>query len=251
MTGPQAQRVAIFGATSAIATAVARLYAGRAGRLVLVGRDAEALGALGADLAVRGAVQVETLRADLADPASLADIADRAWSFYDGLDVVLIAHGSLPDQASVRDDPAAIAEAINLNLISAAGLSAALGARFEAAGSGTLAVITSVAGERGRQSNYVYGAAKGGLQRFLEGLRHRLHPASVQVLDIRPGFVSTPMTAHLAPSGPLWAEPKAVAADIVRAIDQRRAVLHTPWFWMGIMLIVRALPRAVFHRSKL
>src|SRR5262249_5174180 len=128
-------------------------------------------------------------------------------------------------------------------------LAAHLAARFEVQRGGALALITSVAGDRGRKSNYFYGAAKGGLQLLAEGLRHRLHPAGVQVLDIRPGFVMTRMTDHLPRGGLLWAEPDRVAADIERALSRRRAVLYTPWFWRGILAIVRALPRPLFHRT--
>jgi short-subunit dehydrogenase len=121
---------------------------------------------------------------------------------------------------------------------------------MQAQGSGTIAVVTSVAGDRGRQSNYVYGAAKGGVSRFLEGLRHRLHQAGVKVIDIKPGFVDTPMTAAFR-KGPLWVGPEQVAKDIERALDRNRADVYTPWFWRWIMLAVRALPNALMHRTKL
>lgn len=244
------RRIAIFGATSDIAVAVARIYAEQGAALVLVGRDPAALSALANDLTVRGASQAMVDQADLAQIGGLAAVAGRAWDALGGLDIALVAHGSLPEQSAVQDDPSKVGDAIVLNFASAAALCAALSPRFEAARAGGIAVITSVAGDRGRQSNYVYGAAKGGLQRFLEGLRHRMHPAGVQVLDIRPGFVSTRMTAHLA-SGPLWASPQSVARDIVRALARGEGVLYTPWFWAPIMFVVRALPSAVFHRSRL
>lgn len=244
-------RVAIFGATSGIATEVARLYAQSGATLVLAGRDRAALEALAADFTVRGATAVDIRTGDLGAIAGLDALVAQVWDTADGLDLALIAHGSLPDHAAVRDDPLALAEAVNLNFTSAAALCAALAPRFEARRAGMLAVLTSVAGDRGRQSNYVYGAAKGGLQRYLEGLRHRLHPSGVKVLDIRPGFVSTRMTAHLPSGGPLWATPKRVAKDIARAAAGRGGVLYTPWFWRPIMLIVRLTPAAVFHRSRL
>jgi short-subunit dehydrogenase len=139
---------------------------------------------------------------------------------------------------------------VSLNLVSPMILCLHLAGRFKTQGSGIIAVITLVAGDRGRKRNYAYGAAKGGLQRFLEGLRHRLHTAGVQVLDIRPGFVSIRMTEHLPQSGPLWAKPERVVADIMRALQRRRAVLYTPWFWRPITAIVRVLPRAVFHHTQ-
>lgn len=245
------RRVAIFGATSGIAAAVARRCAAHGARLVLVGRDGNALGLAAKDLRVRRAAEIVTQIADLADLDALDAAATAAWDAFGGLDVALVAHGSLPDQERAETDPTTAGKALALNFESPALLCLHLATRFERQRSGTLAVITSVAGDRGRKSNYVYGAAKGGLQRFLEGLRHRLFAAEVQVLDIRPGFVSTRMTAHLPQSGPLWARPDRVAADIVRAIDKGRAVLYTPWFWAGIMMVIRNLPRPVLHRSSL
>jgi decaprenylphospho-beta-D-erythro-pentofuranosid-2-ulose 2-reductase len=243
------RRVAIFGATSGIAVAVARRLAASGASLVLVGRDGEAIAAASRDLKVRGAAGIVEIAADLAPPEGLGDIAEQAWRAFGGLDVALIAYGTLPDQAGLEAEPQAAAPMLALNFTSPAVLALHLAGRFEAQGSGVLAVVTSVAGDRGRKSNYLYGAAKGGLQRLLEGLRHRLHAAGVQVLDIRPGFVATRMTDHLPRGGPLWAEPDRVAADIVRAVERRRAVLYTPWFWRAILAIVRALPRPLFHRT--
>ncbi|WP_250523076.1 MULTISPECIES: SDR family NAD(P)-dependent oxidoreductase, partial [unclassified Caballeronia] len=123
--------------------------------------------------------------------------------------------------------------------------------RLEAQRHGTLAVISSVAGDRGRPSNYLYGSAKAALQAFLEGLRARLFKVGVHVVDIKPGFVATPMTAGLPLPGPLVATPEKVAKDIVRGIDRKKDVLYTPWFWWGIMLIIRNVPRFVFKRASL
>ena len=242
-------RIAIFGATSAIAMAVARRLAASGASLVLIGRDSEAVAAASRDLRVRGAAATVEIGADLAATERLGDIAAEAWGAFGGLDVALIAYGTLPDPSRLEAEPQAVAPMLALNFLSPAVLALHLAGRFETQGSGVLAVITSVAGDRGRKSNFLYGAAKGGLQRLLEGLRHRLYAAGVQVLDIRPGFVATRMTDHLPRGGPLWAEPDRVAADIVRAIERRRAVLYTPWFWRVILGIVRALPRPLFHRT--
>jgi decaprenylphospho-beta-D-erythro-pentofuranosid-2-ulose 2-reductase len=249
------RRVAILGASSGIGSAVARRYAEAGHRLVLVGRDRGKVERVSADLGVRGAADIVTQIADLADLEALPGVAEAAWAALGGLDVAIIAHGTLPDQAAAQHDPGMATAALMLNFTSPSLLCEGLATRFEAQGSGTIAVITSVAGDRGRQSNYLYGAAKGGLQRYLEGLRHRLAGAGVRVLDIRPGFVSTGMTAHLAQGGPLggflWAKPDLVARDIVRAIERGRPVLYTPWFWRPIMLAVRTLPRPLFHRTRL
>ena len=245
------ERIALFGATSAIATEVGRLFARRGARLVIIGRDQARLSSLAADLKVRGASEIAIIERDLAEIEGLAAVSEQAWAALGGLDLALVAHGVLPDQAKAQDDPEGLAAAMLVNFVSPAALCAALAPRFAAAGHGVLAVITSVAGDRGRQSNYVYGAAKGGLQRYLEGLRHRLHGKGVTVLDIRPGFVSTPMTAHLGGSGPLWASAKTVAADIVRASAGGNGVRYTPWFWAPVMLAIRSLPTPIFHRLRL
>ena len=250
-TAAPARTVAIFGATSDIARAVARRCAERGDRLLLVGRDGAALAAGAADLAVRGAPEVAVQTADFARLADLPAVAAAAWGRFGVLDVALIAYGALPDQAACEQDAAAAAAALAINLTSPVLLIGELAQKFAARRRGTIAAISSVAGDRGRRSNYLYGAAKGGLQRYLEGLRHRLHRAGVVVLDIRPGFVATRMTAHLDASGPLWATPDAVASDIVRAVDARRAILYTPWFWRPVMALIRRLPRAVFHRTSL
>ncbi|WP_424813612.1 SDR family oxidoreductase [Roseococcus sp. YIM B11640] len=243
-------RIAIFGGTSAIALAVARRYAAEKARIVLVARDAAALERERADLSVRGA-EVVSLQADFTDFAALPAVARAAWDAFGGLDIALVAYGSLPDQGEATASARAAEQALSLNFTSPALLLGELANLFASTRAGCIAAITSVAGDRGRQSNYVYGAAKGGLQRFLEGMRHRLWRDGVAVLDIRPGFVSTPMTAHLPQGGPLWATPDAVAKDIVAAIGKRRAVLYTPWFWRFILLIVSFLPRPLFHRSRL
>ncbi|OYW61106.1 MAG: short-chain dehydrogenase [Rhizobiales bacterium 12-68-15] len=244
-------RIAIFGATSDIAAAYARRSAEGKARLALFARDAAALDALKADLVVRGAAEVQTFAADFTDFSALPGLARTALTALGGLDVALVAYGSLPDQKTLNTDPAALRAALDLNFTSPAMLANLLAEGLEPARAGAIAVITSVAGDRGRQSNYGYGAAKGGLQTFLDGLRHRLAPAGVHVLDIRPGFVATKMTAHLPQGGPLWAMPDKVATDIAGALRKRSAVLYTPWFWWGIMTIIRAVPRAVFHRTKL
>lgn len=249
---PRPLRAAIFGATSGIAIATARQLATGGARLVLVGRDGEALAAEGRDLTVRGASEIAEITCDFAALETLGNAAERAWETFGSLDLALIAYGTLPDQAALDADPdTAAAAALSLNFTSPGVLALHLAKYFEAQGSGALAVITSVAGDRGRKSNYLYGAAKGGLQRLLEGLRHRLFARNVQVLDIRPGFVMTRMTEHLPRGGFLWATPDKVAADILRAVERRRAVLYTPWFWRFILLIVRALPRPLFHRTSL
>jgi decaprenylphospho-beta-D-erythro-pentofuranosid-2-ulose 2-reductase len=153
----------------------------------------------------------------------------------------LIAHGTLPDQGACQASFDTARREFEVNALSVLSLLTLAANRFEQQRSGTIAVISSVAGERGRQSNYLYGAAKGAVSLFLQGLRNRLSKSGVQVVTILPGFVDTPMTADF-PKGPLWAQPDAVARDIVRAIEGGRDVLYTPWFWRWIMLIIRTIP---------
>jgi decaprenylphospho-beta-D-erythro-pentofuranosid-2-ulose 2-reductase len=243
--------IAIFGATSDLAAHVARRYAEAGSCLVLVGRSDQRLGAMADDLAVRGATEVAVQTADFADFAALPAVAAAAWQRFGGLDLALIAYGSLPDQSACERDQETAAAALAINFTSPVLLISELARNFRVQGRGTIAAISSVAGDRGRKSNYIYGSAKGGLQRYLEGLRHSLHASGVTILDIRPGLIATKMTAHLSGDGLLWAKPDVVAADIVKAVSRQSAVLYTPWFWRLILAIIRALPRALIHRTSL
>jgi short-subunit dehydrogenase len=243
-------RVFVAGATSAIAQAVARRLAQRPARFFLVARDAAKLAAVQADLRARGAVQVEAAVADLDDLARHSALVDQACAALGDIDIALVAHGTLPQQAECEADFEAARAALHTNFVGPASLASALARRMEGRGRSTIAVIGSVAGDRGRRSNYVYGAAKGGLAIFLEGLRHRLYGSGVNVLTVKPGFVDTPMTRGFA-KGPLWASPERVAAGIVRAIDRRAHVAYIPWFWRLVMAAIRALPDRVFLRTRL
>jgi len=246
-------RIIIFGATSAIAHATARLWAARGASIFLVGRNPEKLQAVEADLRARAApgATIASAPADLDTAVDHPRLIEAGTAALGGLDIAFIAHGNLPDQAACQASVPAMLAQLNTNALSVISLCTLLGNRFEAQGNGCLAVITSVAGDRGRQSNYAYGAAKGLVIRFLQGLRNRLTPHGVGVVDIRPGFVDTPMTASLDKGGPLWAGPEKVAADIVRAVDARRGVLYTPWFWRYIMMIIVSIPDRIFNRLKL
>ena len=173
-----------------------------------------------------------------------------AWEVLGEVDVVLIAYGTLPDQRACEQNVAAALEAFEINALSTIGLLTHLANRFEQQEHGTIAVISSVAGDRGRQSNYVYGAAKGAVTIFLQGLRNRLHRAGVSVLTIKPGFVDTPMTAHLSKNA-LWSRPQAVAQAVHRAIRTHRNVVYVPGFWRLILLVIRSIPERVFKRLKL
>lgn len=244
------QKILIIGATSAIAEATARRFAQRGDSLYLLARNGERLDALLADLKIRGASATAGARFDANDHEHHAAVIEQAAAAMGGLDAVLIAHGTLPDQHACQADAALALREIGTNALSVIGLLTHIANRFEAQRAGVIAVIGSVAGDRGRQSNYVYGSAKGMLAIFLQGLRNRLQKAGVHVLTIKPGFVDTPMTASFK-KGPLWATPDQVAQAIVKAMDQRRNVLYTPFFWWGIMAIIRAVPEAIFKKLSL
>lgn len=240
----------VLGGTSAIAHAVARRWAERGDAIVLAGRSAERLETVAQDLRVRGAASVATVVGDLADPGAQEDILARARAALGSIDTALVAYGLLGTQDEAQRDAVALERVLRTNFTSAAAWCERLVAGFEAQGRGTLAVIGSVAGDRGRQSNYVYGSAKGALAIYLDGLRHRLARSAVRVVTIKPGFVDTPMTAEF-PKGALWASPDTVAAAIVAAIDRGRPVAYVPGFWRWIMLVVRSVPRAALHRTRL
>ena len=244
------RKILIVGATSAIAEQAARRFAADGDALFLVGRRADRLEAVADDLKVRGAHTTGTHVMDADDLAAHAPMLDAAEAALGGLDTVLVAYGTLPDQAACAADPATAVAAWHTNAVSQIALLTDVANRFERQGHGLIAAISSVAGDRGRASNYVYGSAKAGLNAFLDGLRHRLFGSGVQVLTIRPGMVDTPMTAEFD-KGPLFARPEKVGGDIHKAIGKRRAVCYTPGFWWLIMTVIQSLPRAVFHRTQL
>jgi short-subunit dehydrogenase len=243
-------KVLIVGATSAIAEATSRVWAGRGDALFLVGRKEQRLETIAADLRVRGASSVHCMAIDVCNVNQQSDMLDAAVAAMGGLDVALIAHGSLPDQKACERSVEMTLNEISVNALSVIALATRLGDRFEAQGQGTLAVISSVAGDRGRQSNYVYGAAKGMVSLFFQGLRNRLAKKGVQVLTIKPGFVDTPMTAAF-PKGLLWAQPEQIACGIVKAVDKKSDEVYLPGFWRLIMLLIRHIPESLFKKLSL
>jgi short-subunit dehydrogenase len=244
------QKVLVIGANSAIAQACARRYAKAGAALFLTGRDAARLQVEVEDLRVRGAAEVGSALLDLREDARHAQVLDAAWAALGSVDVVLVAHGTLPDQARCEADAGYAVEQFNINATATIALLTGIAPRLQAQGRGTLAVISSVAGDRGRASNYLYGSAKAAVSAFTSGLRQRLSREGVNVLTIKPGFVDTPMTSEFK-KGPLWASPDAVAGGILRAIAHRRSVAYLPWFWFGIMAVIKSIPEFVFRRIKL
>jgi decaprenylphospho-beta-D-erythro-pentofuranosid-2-ulose 2-reductase len=243
-------RVLIIGATSAIAQETAKQYAKEGARLFLTGRDGAKLASVRDDLVVRGAAQVETAVLDVTRLSDHRETIDAAISKLGKLDVVLIAHGILPNQLLCQERVSDTVEAMQVNFTATIALLTLLANYFEAQRHGCLAVITSVAGDRGRQSNYIYGAAKAGVDRFLQGLRNRLFQSGVSVVTIKPGYVETPMTAGIR-KNPLSISARRAGRSIHRAIERRRDVVYIPWFWRPIMMMVRWLPETIFKRLHL
>ena len=243
-------KIMLVGATSAIAEATARRYAAGGARLHLIARDAERLPLIARDLAVRGAQAVSTEVCDFAEPFDAEALVKAAQSALEGLDLVLIAHGVLPDQSACEQDVARLCQAFEINTLSTLALLTPIANFMQAQQRGSIVVLSSVAGDRGRQSNYVYGASKAALDAFLSGLRNRLAKYGVQVLTIKPGFVDTPMTIEFK-KGLLWASADTIAAGIVQAVEKKRDVVYLPWFWRGIMVIIRCIPERVFKRLSL
>lgn len=242
---PRMERVLILGATSAIAAEVAVIHARRGDRLHLVGRSAEKLRAVAARC---GGGSVSTALADFSALESAEAVIRGASEALGGVaERALIAHGELGDQLETERDIAAAEAVFRTNLVSAVALLIPLSNAMEGAGRGRIGVITSVAGERGRPRNYTYGAAKGALNVYLQGLRTRLYASGVKVTTLKLGPVDTPMTeGH--PKHALFGRAPEVAGDIVRAMDRGAAVAYAPRVWGAIMAVVRATPERVFQR---
>lgn len=244
------KNILIIGASSAIAQATARIWAIQQAAFFLVGRDRAKLERLAQDLLVRGASKAEIGVVDFLSIAEHQGAIGRACESLGSLDIALLAHGSLTDQARGEQDNQYAVEELTLNFSTAVSFLTLVASHMSAQKQGAIAVIGSVAGDRGRSSNYLYGAAKAGLAAFTQGLRQRLSKANVHVLLIKPGFVDTPMTSEFK-KGFLWASPDQVAKDIDSAITKKKSTLYTPWFWAWIMLIIQHIPESIFKKLKL
>jgi decaprenylphospho-beta-D-erythro-pentofuranosid-2-ulose 2-reductase len=244
------QRILVLGATSAIATAVMRQLVTPSAHFFLVARSREKLTAVAQDLLVRGAPRVDMVVADLDETQAHPQMLSVVTAQLGAIDLALLAHGVLGDQAAAERDYRTAEQILGTNFLSAVSLLTWLANYCVSQGQGTLAVISSVAGDRGRKSNYVYGASKAGLNAFLSGLRNRCDRAGVQVLTIKPGFVATPMTVHI-PKNRLFATPEQVARGILHAVRKRKDVVYVPWFWRPIMAIIKAVPEGLFKSRDL
>lgn len=245
-------RFLIVGATSGIAMAVCRRLAARGCALVLAAHDAEELQRLAADLRTRRNDGIATVAFNALDLASSQSLVARALDAGGGpCDGVLVCHGVTP-----RDPPplgaTALEEMVRINFVSTVLILEAAASHLEQRRHGILAALSSVAGDRGRQSNYPYGATKAALTAYLSGLRNRLYHRGVRVVTVKPGFVATRMTEGMTPPSPwLVASPDRVARDIERALFRGHDVVYTPWFWRWIMRIICAIPERLFKRLTL
>ncbi|WP_461515837.1 SDR family NAD(P)-dependent oxidoreductase [Porticoccus sp.] len=243
------KKIVIIGATSCIAEHCARFWAeGSPSELILVGRDSTKTELVAADLRVRtpGTV-VTTIETDFLDPVKIQELANEI-NNTGAADIVLIAHGLLPDQQNCQTDLNACEEALKVNAISPVMFAESFVGYMEAANKGTLAIIGSVAGDRGRKTNYVYGAAKGLVARYAQGLQHRLAKTEVKVVLIKPGPTDSPMTAHLKVQNARLATVEKVAKGIVDGIAREKPLVYVPVRWELIMWIIQHLPARIFNR---
>src|SRR5215472_8478523 len=240
-------KIMIIGATSAIAHETAKFFARDGAELFLVGRTAAKLENVSNDLKVRGAKRTETFLLDLSDLDRHQEMIQTAIEALGGLDMVLISHGTLSDQQLCQQSVAKTIEELTTNFTSVISLLTILANYFEQQRRGCIAVVTSVAGDRGRLSNYVYGTSKGGVSIFLQGLRSRLSTSGVTVVTVKPGLVDSPMTASLK-KGLLFAQPAKVGKGIYEAMIKGREVVYLPWFWRPIMAIIKSIPEPMFKK---
>ena len=239
----------ILGANSDVAYATARQFATHAGTdLLLASRDLELLQKKAGDLEIRCRVSARAIPFDAADPATHKDFYDRLDPKPDG---VVAAFGYLGDQVLAQEDFDEAQKIIQTNFVGAVSILEIIAADFQRRGQGFIIAIGSVAGERGRQSNYFYGAAKGALGIYLSGLRNRMSKHRVRIITVLPGFIQTKMTRNMRLPGLLTASPDQVARDIFRAYQKSKDVIYTRWFWRWIMAVIKAIPEPLFKRLSL
>lgn len=244
------KKILIIGANSAIAEHYARLEAAHGSKLALTGRSGSKLAALCQDLTVRGSVGVHPIVMDANSFDDHSRMFEVAHMFLGNVDVILIAHGVLPDQDACLAESHLLQTVFETNATSTILLMSLGAAMLRKQGHGTIAVISSVAGDRGRGSNFVYGSAKSAVSSFASGLGQLLAREGINVVTIKPGFVETPMTEAFR-KGPLWSKPDYVAKKIQRAIDIQRNVAYVPWFWWPIMRVITHIPESIFRRIRL
>jgi short-subunit dehydrogenase len=244
------RKILVLGATSGIAEATCRIWATQGASLFLIARNQARLDAVARDLRTRGASYVDTAVADLDDTDKHPELLAHAINSLTGMDIAYLTHGILGDQTEAEQDFNAAAQILYTNLMAPVSLLTWLANFCVQRHAGTLAVISSVAGDRGRKSNYVYGTSKAGLSAFLSGLRNRVDREGVTVLSIKPGPTRTAMTVAM-PNSEKFADVDSVAESIVNAIDKRRDVLYVPFQWQPIMFVIRNIPERIFKKLNL
>jgi len=244
------EAIVIFGATSAVAQALARLHAQEGNSLLLVARNSDRLESIAADLCIRGANSVKCINMDLAIVKQHSELIRDMEKQFSDISKYYFFYGVLPDQKKCEASWDSTFDALNTNFLSKVSLLTLIANKIEKETNRSLIVVSSVAGDRGRQSNYVYGTSKGALNIFLQGLRNRLQKANCPVTTIKPGFIDTPMTQDFNKNF-LWAAPEQVAKDIYKASKQSRCEIYSPWFWRYIMLIIKCIPESIFKRLSL
>lgn len=245
------RKIVAFGATSLIAQATLKNFAREKDAFVLVGRNKNKLDEIRHDLLVQGASSVNVKVVDnMLDFESHQTLIDEIDKTLDNFDNFFVFYGTLGNQKEMEANFLEAKKLLDVNFMSIASLVSIVANKFQKDARGNIAVVSSVAGDRGRQSNYFYGTSKGALSIFLQGLRNRLCPFNVNVLTIKPGFVATPMTANLE-KGLLFASADLVGNDIYKAVKKNKNILYTPCFWGIIMLIVKHIPECIFKRLKL
>jgi len=244
------KRILVLGATSGIAEACCRLWADRGDSLFLVARNADKLAAVAADMRTRGASYVDTAVADLDNTTTHPEMLAHAINSLAGLDIAYLAMGMLGDQSKAEQGFAEAAQMLHTNFVAPASLLTWLANYCAQRHSGTLAVLSSVAGERGRRSNYIYGSSKAGLTAFVDGLRNRIDREGVRVMTIKPGPVQTSMTQDMK-GKEKFADVDTVAVTLVKAIDKGTDVVYVPGIWRVIMAVIRAIPERIFKKMNL
>lgn len=241
--------VLVLGATSTIAQETIHQLGKRKMNLILTGRREDELNVLKKDLEIRYGIQVDCKLFDALDFDDHERFFFEVTKTHPSLDGVLLMYGAMSDQKEAEQSFSASRQMIDVNYTSAVSILNIAANYFEKQKKGFIGAVSSVAGERGRKSNYIYGSTKAGLSVYLEGLRNRLHDSGVQVMTIKPGMVDTKMTYGVVDDSPLLASPAKVGSDIAKGIEKKRHVLYTPWFWLVIMFIIKIIPEFIFKRT--
>ena len=236
----------ILGATSSMARALSRALAEKGHALLLAGRDIDDIARLAADCRSRGATLAEAVAFDARKPETFTPLIEKLADQESLLNAAVFV-GTMPEQASIDADPSLVDGTVIDSFSGPARFLQMMAPLIEARGGGCVVGVGSVAGDRGRVGNYVYGAAKAGFHTYLSGLRNRLNRSGAHVVTVKPGFVDTAMTWGIEGMF-LVAPPEKVAADILRAVEKKRNVIYTPFFWRYIMLIIRSIPEPIFKK---